>query len=78
MIECEPLDVISNGVITYTTDPTPNYELGTEATYVCNEGFFLNISIGDRVRTCVRRSGVDVAGVFNGQAPSCVGKLILF
>ena len=79
VIECEPLDVISNGVITYSADITPNYmyELETEATYDCNEGFFLNISVGARVRTCVRVSGMEAAGVFTGQAPSCDGKFVL-
>ena len=74
-IECEPLSAIANGVITYAADTTPNYELGTEATYSCNDGFFLEVSIGVRVRTCEDDGDGDALGVFNGQAPSCVRKL---
>ena len=73
-IECEPLDAIANGVITYADDTTPNFDLGTTATYTCNEGYFLDLSVGVRVRTCVDDGDIDALGVFTDQAPSCVRK----
>ena len=75
-IECEPLDAIANGVITYADDTTPNFDLGTTATYACNEGYFLDLSVGVRVRTCVDDGDMDALGVFTDQAPSCVRKSV--
>ena len=75
-IECEALDPIPNGVITYADDTTPNFDLGTTATYACNEGYFLDLSVGVRVRTCVDDGDMDALGVFTDQAPSCVRKYI--
>ena len=73
-IECEPLPVIANGVITYTPDRVPNYNLGTTATYSCNTGFSLDLSAGSETRTCVDDGDNDAEGVFTGQAPTCVRK----
>ena len=71
-IECEQLDEIANGFITYTVDLTADFELGTTATYDCNEGYFLDLSVGSEVRTCVDDNDGDALGVFDGQAPACV------
>ena len=74
-IECLPLDSITNGVITYATDTTPNYDLGTVATYACNPEFVLDLSLGGSMtRTCVDDDGLDAIGVFDRQAPRCIGK----
>ena len=73
-IECEPLPVIANGVITYAPDSVSNYGLGTTATYSCNAGFSLDLSAGSETRTCVDDDDNDAEGVFNGQAPTCVCK----
>ena len=73
-IECEPLPVIANGVITYALDSIQNYSLGTTATYSCNVGFSLDLSAGSETRTCVDDGDNDAEGVFNGQAPTCVRK----
>ena len=74
-IECEPLPPIANGVITYGVGMTPNYELGTVATYTCNSGFVLDFTGGgSETRTCVDDGDGDALGVFNGNVPSCVGK----
>ena len=73
-IECEPLPPIANGVITYAVDVTPNYELDTVATYSCNEGFILNLSVGSETRTCIDDDDNDALGVFDRQAPTCVRK----
>ena len=73
-IECEPLPVIANGVITYAPDSVQNYSLGTVATYSCNAGFSLDLSDGSETRTCLDDGDSDAEGVFDGQAPTCVCK----
>ncbi len=74
-IECSPLPAIANGSITYAIDNTPNYDLGTVATYDCKAGFVLDLSLGkSEMRTCVDDDGLDAIGVFNEQAPTCVRK----
>ncbi len=75
-IECLPLDPINNGAITYAAaDTTPNYDLGTVATYACDTGFVLDLSLGgSEMRTCVDDNGLDAIGVFERQAPRCIGK----
>ena len=75
-IECEALPRIENGFLTYAVDNVPNYELGTTATYACNEDYFLDLSVGVRVKTCVDDDGMDAFGVFSDQAPSCVRKFV--
>ena len=75
-VQCNPLDGMENGVITYATDITPNYDLGTEATYACDAGYFLDLSLGESMtRTCVDDEDNDAEGVFSGQAPICIRKL---
>ena len=73
-IECEPLPPIANGLITYAVDTTPNYDLGTTATYACITGYFLDLSVGVRVRSCLDDGDMDALGVFSDQNPSCVRK----
>ena len=73
-IECEPLLVIANGVITYAPDNVSNYSLGITATYSCSTGFSLDLSTGSETRTCVDDGDNDAEGVFNGHAPTCVRK----
>ncbi len=75
-IQCNALDGIENGVITYAIDTTPNYDPGTVATYTCDAGFFLYLSLGGSMtRTCVDDEDNDAEGVFSGQAPRCIRKL---
>ena len=77
-IECSPLPAITNGVITYTIDNTPNYELDSVATYACDPGFVLDLSLGgSQLRSCVDDNGLDAIGVFDRQAPICVRKSLL-
>ena len=74
-IQCNPLDGIENGVITYAIDTTPNYDLDTVAFHVCNPGFFLDLSQGGSTfRTCVDDDGLDAIGEFDNQAPRCIRK----
>ncbi len=58
-------------MISYSPDVTPDYDLGTEATYTCEAGFNLD---GNEVRVCMDDDGMDAIGVWNGQEPNCVRK----
>ncbi len=75
-IECRTLPDIPNGFITYSTDNTSNYDLGTVATYACDPGFVLDLSLGgSEMRICVDDDmDNDAEGVFDNQAPICVRK----
>ena len=59
-------------MISYSPDGIPDYDLGTEATYTCEAGFYLE---GNEVRVCMDDDGMDAIGVWSGQEPSCVCKL---
>ena len=72
---CSDLTNLANGTISYSPDVTPDYDLGTEATYTCEAGFYLE---GNEVRVCMDDDGMDVIGVWSGQEPSCVRKLSSF
>ncbi len=61
-------------MIVYATDVTPDFDLSTTATYSCNDGYTLDLSIGAEVRTCIDDGNNDAVGVFSGQAPACVSK----
>ncbi len=74
-IQCPLIPAIPNGVITYAPDNTPNYDLGTVATFTCKTGFVVDLSLGGyEIRTCMDDNGVDAIGVFDRQAPRCVRK----
>ena len=73
-IGCLVLPIFANGIITYATDVTPDFDLGTTATYSCNDGYTLDLSTGDEVRTCIDDGNNDAVGMFSGQAPACVCK----
>ena len=74
-IECEPLTANVNEMISYSTLGSPNFALDTVATYSCNTGFVLDLTGGgSETRTCGDDGDGDALGVFNGTAPSCVGK----
>ncbi len=77
-IQCTPLSGIPMGRIEYGPDMTPNYMLGTTATYICNDGFFLDLSVGNEVRTCEDDNGLDDLGEFTGSQPTCVRKYLRY
>ena len=77
-IQCTPLSGIPNGRIEYGPDTTANYKLGTTSTYICNNGFFLDLSAGNEVRTCEDDNGLDDLGEFTGSQPTCVRKYSFF
>ena len=52
-----------------------DFDLGTVATYACDAGFVLDLSLGrSEMRMCVDDDGLDAIGVFDRQAPRCVRK----
>ncbi len=73
-IGCLVLPIFANGIITYAIDVTPDFDLGTTATYSCNDGYTLYTSIGVEVRTCIDDGDNDAVGVFSDQEPACVRK----
>ena len=75
--QCPSLRSIANGIITYSTAGTPNYPLGTTATYSCNAGFALDLNSGSEIRTCIDDGDNDAEGVFSGQASACIRKSVL-
>ncbi len=68
-ITCDGLDTVNNGSITYGPDVTAPYNFGTNATYSCNMGLFLE---GDQVRTC-QGDDSSVTGTWTGVTPVCAG-----
>ena len=66
-ITCEVLPDIANGTISY--DMTSIYVLGAVATYMCDNGFYLE---GEAQRTCTSRNRI--SGVFDGKEPTCICK----
>ena len=58
--------ILAGDTITYSPDIEEPFNLGTSATYTCNEGFLLE---GDEVRIC----GGDgtAVGVWSGASPVC-------
>ena len=63
--------MILNGLVVYAPDSAPNYSLGTVATYSCNTSYFLNVTAGSEMRTCIDDGDNDVEGIFNHTAPTC-------
>ena len=74
VIQCTPLPGIPNGRIEYGPDTTANYMLGTTSTYICNDRFFLDLSVGNDIRICEDDDGLDDIGEFTGSQPTCVRK----
>ncbi len=74
-IECPLLPPFSNGVITYMPDMDETFALETFATYSCTAGFFLNVSNGNKVRTCMNDNRMDAIGMWSDDPPICVRKL---
>ena len=68
-ITCSTLDAIPNGAIVYSPDTIDPFDFETNATYSCNEGFYLE---GESIRTCIG-DGSSVSGVWNGITPVCTG-----
>ena len=57
-----------NGTITYTANATADFDVGTVATYSCDQGYALNVENPSRVCTELVGSGT---AIWNGTSPSC-------
>ena len=66
-IMCPMLSTPSNGIITYSEEPSPTLGFMETATYSCAVGY--GLSGGDRVRTCVGPAGS--SGEWTGITPRC-------
>ncbi len=65
------LDLIQNGQIIYSPDTTAPFEFDTNATYSCNDGFFLE---GSEQSVC-DGDGSSVNGQWDASPPRCTRKL---
>ncbi len=65
-IQCPPLPMFPNGMITYSSGPSPNFPIGTTAVYECNapEGYCLSAAT---LREC------EPSGTWSGAAPELCG-----
>ena len=69
-ITCTSLNLINNGLITFSPDTTSPFNYGTTATHSCNQGFYL---VGNIARNCVG-DGSGLIGTWSGSAPVCAGE----
>ena len=69
-IECPSLS-LTDGLVAYAADTSPDFSIGTVATHTCSAGFAL---VGDVTRTCMDDDQADIIGVWSGSAPSCERK----
>ena len=69
-ITCTSLNLINNGLITFSPDTTSPFDFGTTASYSCNQGSYL---VGNVARTC-GGDGSGVAGTWSGSTPVCAGE----
>ena len=61
-IECPALTAPMNGQVSYATDMTSPYEIGTVATFTCNAGFSLD-GAADTL-TCADDDQLDTVGTW--------------
>ena len=72
-ITCSSLLGPDNGQVTYSTDTTSPFDIGTMATYSCNTGF--GLSGGDATRSC-GGDGSSPNGIWSGMSPTCQGMYV--
>ncbi len=70
-------DQTHTSTITYSTDTTPPFPIGTQATYTVNCPEGMERDGGDDVRTCTS-DGRSTVGVWNGTAPTCTGTYLSY
>ena len=71
-IECPALTVPANGRVSYTTDLSSPFDIGTVANFSCDADFSLNGSTA--MLTCADDDQADTIGTWGGTEPSCLGK----
>ena len=69
---CPALTAPANGQVSYTTDSSSPFEIGTVATLSCDAGFSLNGSTA--TLTCADDDQADITGTWGGTEPICLGK----
>ena len=65
-MECDPLEDIENGDVIVTS-----FTPGSEADYICDEGYVL---IGQETRVCEHVDRTSTRGEWSGEEPSCQRK----
>ena len=76
VITCPRLPDHTHTSITYSTDTTPPFTIGTRAMYTINCPEGMERDGGDDVRTCTS-DGNSIIGVWNGSAPTCTGNYLI-
>ena len=71
-IECPALTAPMNGQVSYATDMTAEFEIGTVATFTCDAGFSLNGAAA--MLTCTDDDQMDDVGTWGGIEPTCLRK----
>ena len=71
-IECPALTAPPNGQVSYTTDMSSPFDIGTVATFSCDAGFSLDGS--NALLTCADDDQADTIGTWGGTESSCLGK----
>ena len=73
-IECSALTAPTNGGVSYSTDMTEPFSIGTIATFICDDDYTLNSATA--TLTCADDNQADTLGTWGGSEPSCLGKSI--
>ena len=73
-IECSALTASTNGRVSYSTDMTEPFSIGTVATFTCDDDYTLNGATA--TLTCADDNQADTLGTWGGSEPSCLGKSI--
>ena len=73
VIECPTLTAPANGQVSYNTDMSSPFDIGTVATFSCDAGFSLNGTTATLV--CADDDQADTIGTWGGTEPNCLGKL---
>ena len=71
-IECSVLTAPTNGRVSYSTDMTEPFSIGTVATFTCDDDYTLNGATA--TLTCADDNQADTLGTWGGSEPSCLGK----
>lgn len=72
-ITCPDLPDPENGLIEFSSNGDPPYDVGVLADYSCNPGY--SLQYGDERRTCEVEDSSE-SGIWSGTSPQCVGKLL--
>ena len=74
VIECSALTAPTNGGVSYSTDMTEPFSIGTVATFTCDDDYTLNGAT--TTLTCADDNQADTLGTWGDSEPSCLGKSI--